>query len=132
MMYSVVSYCPHCGAPIYTYSGAWGATTPPPVTYTCDCRLRLGLKSPIGFIPAQPRQPFWPPYGTAKWECPDWTKDWVPFNGDPKKNSIDYHITDEQREAWKRAVGRLTGKIPHGEDGETLSEYISRKRDEER
>jgi hypothetical protein len=41
-----------------------------------------------------------------------------------------YRISESQREAWKRANGRLTGLIPHGDDGETLSEYIARKRRE--
>jgi hypothetical protein len=43
-----------------------------------------------------------------------------------------YRLTQKQREAWKRACGRLTGLIPHGNDGETLSEYIVRKRAEEK
>jgi hypothetical protein len=43
-----------------------------------------------------------------------------------------YRISEPQREAWKRASGRLTGLIPHGTDGETLSEYIARKRREEK
>lgn len=43
-----------------------------------------------------------------------------------------YRTSEPQREAWKRASGRLTGLIPHGDDGETLSEYIARKRREGR
>ena len=49
------------------------------------------------------------------------------INGDP----IDrYKLSEGKREAWKRASGRLTGLIPHGQDGETLSDYITRKRHE--
>jgi hypothetical protein len=110
-MYSVASYCPHCGAPIYVPM-SWGGVTPPPPSYSCDCRLRLGMKPPIGFRPTtSANHPYW---------------DMLPNNV-----SSDYRITDEQREAWKRASGRLTGLIPHGRDGETLSEYITRKRWEE-
>lgn len=42
-----------------------------------------------------------------------------------------YRISDEQKAAWRSVMGCLTRKIPHGSDGETLSEYISRKRHEE-
>jgi len=43
-----------------------------------------------------------------------------------------YRIRHSEIEAWKRTSGLLTGKIPYGDDGETLSEYIHRKRAEER
>lgn len=43
-----------------------------------------------------------------------------------------YRLSQNKRDAWKRASGRLTGVIPHGQDGETLSEYISRKGLEEK
>lgn len=38
MSYVVAGYCPHCGAPLYVPSAWWGIT-PPPVTYSCACRL---------------------------------------------------------------------------------------------
>jgi hypothetical protein len=43
-----------------------------------------------------------------------------------------YRLSQKQRESWKRTSGCLTGKIPHGLDGETLSDYITRKRQEEK
>ena len=35
-MYTQVGTCPHCGAPIYTYT-VWHGITPPPNIYTCNC-----------------------------------------------------------------------------------------------
>jgi hypothetical protein len=37
-MYTPVSYCPICGAPIYVQN-PWHGTTPPPTLYSCECRL---------------------------------------------------------------------------------------------
>jgi hypothetical protein len=33
---TVVSHCPHCGAPIYAPTAWWGIG-PPPSTHTCGC-----------------------------------------------------------------------------------------------
>jgi hypothetical protein len=38
---------------------------------------------------------------------------------------------EKEKRAWKKTKGSLTGLVLYGEDGETLSEYISRKRYEE-
>jgi hypothetical protein len=35
-MFTVVGYCPKCGAPIYAPS-VWNAITPPPSYKTCTC-----------------------------------------------------------------------------------------------
>ena len=35
-MYTQVSICPKCGAPIYVKT-MWGGTTPPPAIYSCNC-----------------------------------------------------------------------------------------------
>ena len=34
--WTVVGYCPKCGAPIYAPT-VWMGVTPPPVYYTCEC-----------------------------------------------------------------------------------------------
>ncbi|QQE77752.1 hypothetical protein [Alicyclobacillus sp. SO9] len=43
-----------------------------------------------------------------------------------------HKITEEARKAWIRTSGSLKGKVPHGDDDESVSEYITRKREEER
>lgn len=35
-MYTIISNCPKCGAPIYTYT-VWHAVIPPPNFYSCAC-----------------------------------------------------------------------------------------------
>ena len=35
-MYTIVGYCPKCGAPIYSPT-VWFAITPPPTMYPCGC-----------------------------------------------------------------------------------------------
>lgn len=35
-MQSIVGHC-KCGAPIYSFEGAWGGLTPPPLYYSCVC-----------------------------------------------------------------------------------------------
>lgn len=50
----------------------------------------------------------------------------------PKANLEKYRMSEAAKEAWKKTAGSLTGKIPYGENGESLTDYISRKRDEER
>lgn len=36
-MQEVTGHCPHCGAPIYTHSGAWMSILPPLPIFTCGC-----------------------------------------------------------------------------------------------
>ena len=36
-MYTQVGSCPKCGAPIYSYAGAWFSILPPPSYHTCNC-----------------------------------------------------------------------------------------------
>ena len=36
--YTPIGACPHCGAPLYAQS-TWGGILPPPVMYSCTCRL---------------------------------------------------------------------------------------------
>jgi hypothetical protein len=43
-MYSIVSNCPKCGAPIYVVSPWWGLT-PPPTTYSCECFLQVNVST---------------------------------------------------------------------------------------
>lgn len=40
MTHAVVGKCPHCGAPIYQPLAWQGKSTPPAVSYSCECRLR--------------------------------------------------------------------------------------------
>jgi len=37
-MYSQISQCPKCGAPIYA-TNPWHGTCPPPPIYSCSCRF---------------------------------------------------------------------------------------------
>lgn len=41
-------------------------------------------------------------------------------------------MSDEARQGWKMTAGVLTDEVPHGVDGETVSDYISRMRYEEK
>lgn len=48
-----------------------------------------------------------------------------------EKDLESYRTSEKAKEAWKKSIGSLTDVIPHGEDGESLTEYIERKRKEE-
>lgn len=52
-MYTTISSCRRCGAPIYTYS-TWMSIAPPPTYYSCNCFPQAITTTsntiPIGFV----------------------------------------------------------------------------------